>query len=335
MKKGLFDELVALRPHELGFDVPLDVMSRWKVGGSAAALVSADRVDHLEALIEMARRYATPLSVIGDTANLLFDSRGFNGVLVRLVGDLAKIEIRGRDRLVVGAGCRVSRLAEHAARSGLSGIEHITGIPGTVGGLVAMNGGSQRKGIGSSVVHVDTITATGQQVRVSQKEAEFGYRSSVFQSDGSIIVGAELRLQPGDSKELVQRMSEIIKSRELRFPVEQANCGSTFLSDPAMYEIVGPPGRAIEASGLKGVRRGGAEISNQHANFINNLGGATSDDILWLIGMIKSRVKERTGFDLRCEVRHVGADGVIRPADVSAYEVWPTKSTSEMGSRDE
>ncbi|MFC9978801.1 UDP-N-acetylmuramate dehydrogenase [Gordonia sp. NPDC127522] len=322
LDKQLLADLTDIVPRGIKFDVPLNELSRWRIGGRARVVVNADCVEHIQAVTSLTTKHQCPLVVVGDSANLLFDSKGFEGVLLRLAGSLRDVRAVGRSILQVGAGCSVDSLADFAADCGLSGLEHIAGIPGTVGGLIAMNGGSQRRGIGSSVQVLDAVTRTGERVAIDQISADFGYRSSAFQTNGSVIAQATLGLQVSKANEVRASIASIRAERQRKFPSDEANCGSTFLSDPAMYDIIGPPGRAIEDAGLKGLRRGGAVISRLHANFINNVGDATSDDVLWLVAAVQCRVEDRTGFAMKCEVRHVAADGIVRPADESAAEKW-------------
>lgn len=220
--------------------------------------------------------------------------------------------------MAVKAGTSVPLLARTVGEEGLAGIEHTAGIPGTLGGLVVMNGGSQRRGIGTHVVWVRYIERNGEVSIIRQEECEFAYRSSSLQRRGGIVAEVGLRLEPGHAEAISARMDEIVATRRDRFPEDQPNCGSTFLSNPAMYSIVGPPGKAIEEAGLKGKRVGGAQISPVHANFINNVGGATSDDVLELIGSIRQTVFDRTGFAMDAEARYISPDATVASAHEEA-----------------
>lgn len=301
------------------FDVSLDAVSRWRVGGVATAVIEPASTEEVADVLALMHERPEPLVVIGDTSNVLFDSAGFNGVLLRIGQQLSKISIDGT-RVTAQAGITVPSLARLAADHGLAGLEHTVGIPGTLGGLVVMNGGSQRKGIGSNVVEVGSLSRSGAPSRFDNQACNFGYRSSVFQATDSVVVEVDLELTAGDSPTIHREMDKVIESRRSRFPESEPNCGSTFVSDPEMYDLIGPPGRAIEQAGLKGFRIGDAQVSTQHANFVVNVGRATSQDVLDVIQHIRSTVFRRTGFAMSCEVRHISPDGRVRAAHLSQTE---------------
>jgi UDP-N-acetylmuramate dehydrogenase len=315
---GLFAELDRLCPGRVRRCVPLSELSRWKVGGPADVLVEPRSAAEISAILQLCRSAAAPLLVVGDTSNLLFADEGFQGVLMQIGRRMAAVSIAGTT-VVAQAGIWMPYLAATAGRAGLAGIEHASGIPGTLGGLVMMNGGSQRRGIGEHVRRVWTVDERGNTVILDQADCRFAYRRSAMQDRFAVITAAELVLERGDVRAIRRTIIDIMAARRRKFPTKLPNCGSVFLSDPAMYATVGPPGHAIEQAGLKGLQAGRAQISRLHANFIVNLGGATARDILTLIGAARTRVFDRTGFWLSCEVRHVGRDGSLRPA----HEVAP------------
>lgn len=289
-----------------------------------------DRDEIARVLQAMAER-PEPLRVVGSGSNVLFDSNGFFGVIMLIGARLAQMRIDG-DRVWAQAGISVPELARAVGQHGLTGIEHTVGIPGTLGGLVLMNGGSQRKGIGSHVERVVCVTLDGAMIELDQEACEFSYRHSRLQSVDAVVAEVTLALEPGDAEVIVLEMDEIVASRSARFPEELPSCGSTFLSNPAMYATVGAPGHAIEAVGLKGIRRGDAQISPQHANFFVNLGSATSDDILWLIALARNTVRQVTGYTMDCEVRYIDPEGEIRPAHEAASERWGEDLVSDTTS---
>jgi UDP-N-acetylmuramate dehydrogenase len=183
-----------------------------------------------------------------------------------------------------------------------------------------MNGGSQRKGVGTNLVKVRGCDLNGQPFERSHETCAFQYRSSSLQSDGLIVLDADFEFVDADPVAMRREMVAILSDRRRKFPKNLPNCGSVFLSNPAMYSIVGPPGAAIERVGLKGQQQGGAQISPVHANFIVNLGAASCRDVLDLVHLARSRVHESTGFWMDCEVRHVTRDGTIRPAHEPAAD---------------
>ena len=257
--------------------------------------------------------------VIGLTSNLLFDDAGLRVPCIQIGQRIADLRIDGT-RVDAGAGVWVPGLARRLMQAGLGGGEHICGIPGTLGGLICMNGGSQRKGIGSSVISVESVDQLGQIRSRSDSECEFAYRQSVFQSNGEIITRCLLHFSPRPMHEIRSDMRAILAERRRKFPRKEPNCGSVFKSNPAMYADIGPPGAAIERLGFKGQRVGGALVSPHHANFIVNTGGATASDVLKLITRIDRAVENATGYKMEAEACFVAYDGKIAPANRVALD---------------
>ncbi|MGW8313219.1 MAG: UDP-N-acetylmuramate dehydrogenase [Desulfuromonadales bacterium] len=313
-------QLEELAAQEVGrqlLDESLAAHNSWQIGGQADLLVEPATVDHVATVVAFARRHELPLLVIGQGTNLLFDDNGFRGVVLKLGQNFSRIDIEG-NRITAEAGAWVPGLARRAMQAGLAGLEHTIGIPGTLGGLVLMNGGSQRKGIGENVRRVWVIDRTGRQHVLSGEQCRFSYRHSALQGTSYVVVKAELVCPRGERKLIRHAMLEDLRERRRKFPRKLPNCGSVFLSTSEMHASVGPPGRIIEEAGLKGTRIGQAEVSPQHANFIVNRGGATSKDVLSLIAHIRKVVFDRIGFDLCCEVRYVDSGGEIMPAHLAS-----------------
>jgi UDP-N-acetylmuramate dehydrogenase len=280
------------------FDARLADHSSWQIGGPADLLVEPETIAQVARVISFARRH---------------DDSGLRGIVLKLGESLSRVEISD-NRIVAEAGAWVPGLARKAMIAGLAGLEHTIGIPGTLGGLVLMNGGSQRKGIGENVRRVWVVDQEGKLLELNRNECAFAYRRSALQGSGAVVVKAELECERQEPRNIRQMMLEDLRERRRKFPRKQPNCGSVFLSTSEMHASVGPPGKVIEDAGLKGTRIGKAEVSHQHANFIVNLGGATSVDVLNLIAHIRKVVHERIGFDLCCEVRYVCPTGDIIPA---------------------
>lgn len=299
------------------FNEPLAQHNSWKIGGPADLLVEPHNPQQVTTLMRLARQQQIPLVVIGQGTNLLFDDAGVRGIVLKIGAQLADIQIEGQ-QIVAEGGAWVPQLARLSMRAGLTGLEHCIGIPGTVGGLVSMNGGSQRKGIGENIKRVWIVTAEGERRLLSRAECRFSYRRSALQGTGAVVVKAELECPAGEVRDIRREMVCDLRKRRHKFPRKQPNCGSVFLSTAEMHASVGPPGKIIEDAGLKGIRIGQAEISEQHANFIVNAGGATSADVLTLIKHIRRTIRDRIGFDLCCEVRYVSPQGRTMPAHLQA-----------------
>lgn len=301
-------------PDEISYLVPLSELSYWKIGGLAQCVIKPKSIRSLQTALAITSKFENvPRLVIGDCSNLLFDDKGFDGVLIQIGNGLSKIEIEG-DLIHCEAGAWVPEIAYHSYRKELSGIEHICGIPGRIGGLVYMNGGSQRRGILENTESVVVLSPEGALSTIESSEINHSYRVSPFQGKPIVIAKVTLKLEH-KSRSLVRNdMRKILSSRRKKFPRKLPNCGSVFLSNPAMYDEIGPPGYAIEKAGLKGTRKGNAQLSPLHANFIVNLGGASSADVLYLIALARNTVKEKTGFSMDCEVRYVDSSGNMMQA---------------------
>lgn len=292
---------------------PLSRHCYWRIGGPADVLVEPTDAGQLARALALADRHGAPVVIYGDGSNLLFDDAGVRGMVIRIGRAMASLNIQNQT-IEAQAGVWAPRLARRAAQAGLAGLEHIVGVPGTLGGLVVMNGGSLQQSIGDVIRRVQIVTRQGAIQNLSPEECRFAYRASALQGAEAVVVSARLELPPGDSAAIRTRMLEILRERRQKFPLKQPNCGSVFVRNLEMFDQFGPPGKVIEETGLKGLRIGDAQISHKHANFIVNLGAARSADVLELIRAIRRRVFDRVGHWLTCEARYVSPDGRIIPA---------------------
>jgi UDP-N-acetylmuramate dehydrogenase len=310
---SLLAELSRLDVGLCTFAAPLADYCTWRIGGPADLLVEPRTIAQIQRLRRFAHQHALPLVTIGQGSNLLFSDAGVRGIVLRLAARFSRLYIK-EERIEAEAGVWVPGLARKAQQAGLTGLEHIVGIPGTIGGLVLMNGGSQRQSIGDLVERVTLVSREGEIQKLSAAECDFSYRHSALQNCGGVVVAVELSCPRGDSKEIRRVMLADLRERRRKFPLQLPNCGSVFLSTAAMHASVGPPGRIIEEAGLKGLRVGKAEVSRRHGNFIINCGGASACDVLTLITAIRDHVRNAIGFELDCEVRYVTPAGEIVPA---------------------
>ena len=294
-------------------NVPLRTHSTWKIGGPADFLVEPSSETQIREILVSCRAKKMPYIVIGKGSNLLFDDAGLRGIVIKIDKHFSAVSVR-ENIVVAQSGVFVPRLARLAWRHGLSGLEHTVGIPGNLGGLLIMNGGSQRQNIGSCVKRVWGIDTRGK-VKVFNNDAcFFEYRKSIFQSLKVVITKVELKLKKKCNKAIRQDMLSVLRSRRDKFPKKEPNCGSVFKSDPWLYETVGPPGELIDDLGLKGHRIGGAQVSLLHGNFIINKGSAKAEEVLELIHYVRSIVKESYDVDLSCEIRYMDCRGNVLPA---------------------
>lgn len=310
---GIGLSLEAITPGNVTANADLKKLSRWKIGGNCSWLAEPSTIVQVSELVMFLSQNHIPYIVIGDGSNLLFDSLGLHAVVIKIGKNLSNFKIEG-SKVTSEAGVWVPKLARNIAKAGLGGIQHTIGIPGTLGGLACMNGGSQRRGIGDNIVSVTAVMKDGSIVKFSKEECCFDYRESIFQRNGAIIVEVEMVFDTFEYSMSRKEMIDIMRSRRERFPLKLPNCGSVFVSNPKMYEVIGPPGKAIESCGLKGVSIGGAQFSPSHANFIVNVDNATSSDVLSLIKLARNTVKDKTGYSMDTEVLFVSKLGeVIKP----------------------
>lgn len=304
-------------------NVELASTSQWKTGGIAKLVVCPKSIGELSDIVAKCNEFHAPFITIGSSTNLLFDDDGLDILVIHIGMQLSNVSVKG-STIRCESGAWVPGLATKLARESLTGLEHIVGIPGTLGGLVCMNGGSLRRGVGENVTNVTTIDANGKTRYYDNAACQFAYRSSIFQHRNEIIAEVELYAELGDKKSIKSRMLSILRDRRRKFPRKIPNCGSVFVSDPAMYEEFGPPGKVIEQCGLKGVWEGNAEISNHHANFIVNHGGSTSEDILKLVHIAHEKVRLLTGYNMRSEAIFVSRMGQKNSVSDEAHRRFGT-----------
>jgi UDP-N-acetylmuramate dehydrogenase len=283
---------------ELVPDAPLAPRTTIRVGGAADLLVRPADPDALAELLRCARDLGQPVHVLGGGANTLVADAGVRGIVVRLPAELAGEEVRG-ETLVLGAGQPTSRLWVRGHALGLVGMEFIAGIPGTLGGALAMNAGTKLGEMKDVVSRVEVATAEGAGF-LDAGALGFAYRTCRL-PPGAVATRVEFALHGGDVAASESAMQEDRERRRRSQPLDRPNFGSTFRNPPGDFA-----GRLIEAVGLKGHRIGGALWSDVHANFVVNAGGATARDVLALVNLARSRVKESFGIVLETEVRLVG-----------------------------
>lgn len=286
---------------EVLFDAPLADLTSLRIGGPADVLVSPEDVHDVCRIVRQASAAQVPVMVLGGT-NLLVQDGGIRGVVLSL-SNLAAIE-KEDDRLVFAeAGVRMPTLLGFAVHHALSGLEWAAGIPGTVGGAVVMNAGTKLGEMQTCLDAIQMVNPEGRLLTYPATDVAFSYRS-VNLPEG-IVVGAWLRLTPASRETIESQTKSYLQYRKHSQPLSQPNAGSVF-KNPRDTTA----GRLIEEAGLKGYRVGDAQVSTKHANFIVNLGGARSTDVLRLIETIRQEVLRRTGIRLELEWKVVGESEV-------------------------
>ncbi len=282
-------------------DAPMSRYTSFGVGGSADYLVFPADVNEIKLLLGTVKSAGVPLLIMGKGTNLLVRDGGLRGVAVQLGSAFNYFRAEGTE-VVVGAGALLSHLARKAADGGLSGLEFASGIPGTVGGGVIMNAGAFGGTVGGLVRELGFVNFDGEPGRIGHEEIVFGYRWSSLRENKGVITDCRLSLEEDYPGKIAERMREMIEVRRQRQP-RLPSAGSVFRNHPSI-----PAGKLVETAGGKGLCVGGARVSEEHANFIVNAGGATAGDILDLIDMIRERVMKTHGIDLELEIEIVGED---------------------------
>jgi UDP-N-acetylmuramate dehydrogenase len=272
------------------------------VGGPARILVEPDAAIDAATTLRLADEAGVPVLLLGRGTNLLVADDGFDGLVLHLGPgfDEGKVIIEGR-RCIAAAGLRLAVLLDRLAVTGLGGLEDLYGIPGSLGGALAMNAGAYGTAIWPRVAWIELALPSGRVTLVDAHEIDYGYRR-VELPPGAVITGAMLKLERRDPRELLERHQLLTTDREGKHPLEYPNCGSVF-KNPSRERTAA---MLIEACGLKGHRIGGARISEKHANFMINTGNASAADFYELIRLVRDCVRERHGLELQTEVRLAG-----------------------------
>lgn len=277
---------------------PMSKHTTFKIGGTADFYVCPETKNQLKDIIERLKKESLPFIVIGNGSNLLVSDKGIEGAVIS-TEKLTGINISGNS-IYSDAGVKLSALASEATKSSLSGLEFAAGIPGTVGGGIFMNAGAYDGEI-KNIVEFVRVLRNGQIIDLTPDLCFFGYRSSIFQSNGDIILGASFLLTPGDREEITAKIFELNSRRKLKQPLEFPSAGSAFKRPEGYFA-----GKLIEDSGLRGFSIGGAQVSEKHCGFIINKGGATASDVTELIKYIKTSVYIRYGVKLQEEIKVIG-----------------------------
>lgn len=281
---------------------PMARLTTFKIGGPADLVVEPDNLDQLIRVLEFCKAWSVPWMVIGLGSNLLVRDKGIRGIVIKLAGDFATVEI-DKTEVTAGSGMLLADLAVYTASRGLTGLEFACGIPGSVGGAAYMNAGAYGGEMAQVLTRVQSYDLTHGLSWYTGDALEFSYRHSRFQEAPQVIVRLVFSLTIGDSNATLAKISELTRQRESKQPLEMPSAGSVFRRPEGYY--VGP---LIESAGLKGYTIGGAQVSPKHAGFIVNIGTATAADVLALIRHIQTVILDQYGVELIPEIRVVGEE---------------------------
>ena len=295
-------EQLKIKMQELGIDweenCPLSRHSTFRIGGAADIALFPKSSEQLCGALALLREREIPTLVIGRGSNVVFADDGYRGAVV-FTEQCRKIKIKN-DVVYADAGVLLSTLASTVRDESLSGLEFAFGIPGTLGGAIYMNAGAYGGSMSDVCISSEYYDfETGNKGCLIYGEQDFGYRKSIYQSHPErIILGATLKLKKGMRKVITEEMRTYLEKRRTTQPLELPNAGSVFKRPEGHFA-----GKLIEDCGLKGLTVGGAQVSQKHAGFIVNVGGATCKDVEHLVGQIQATVLQKTGVELECEIK--------------------------------
>lgn len=285
------------------YNEPMSSHASLKLGGSADALVVTENEAQLGDVVCRLQEKHIPFLPVGNLTNILIRDGGFRGVLLWMRGlDQVSVtkEQDGKYPIHAQAGVALAKVVSLVAAEQLTGLEFCAGIPGSIGGAVWMNAGAYGTEMKDVVADVTVIDGRGEKKVLHRDEIAFAYRTSNLPA-GVIICSARFVLQKGQAAQIRERMTEIIKWRQEKHPLQYPNAGSVFKNLPGM-----PAGKLIEELGLKGVRRGDVQVSKKHANFIVNKGQGTATEMETLIAFVQEQVRKERGIDLETEIVIIG-----------------------------
>ena len=297
----LYNAIAEFAPGRVLMNEPMCRHTTFRVGGSADVMFFPQSAEELQRAMALARAQGADVLVTGNGSNLVVRDGGVRGLVIVLGEHMARISVEGAC-LRAQAGAMLARVSAAAQEAGLSGLEFASGIPGTLGGGCAMNAGAYGGQL-SDVLSCAAVLLDGEVRTLSRDEMQMSYRSTLPLRTGGIVLEAKFELHADDPAEIMARMKELNARRRDKQPLNLPSAGSTFKRPEGHFA-----GALIEGCGLKGARVGGAQVSEKHAGFIVNTGGATASDILGLIALVQRRVLAETGVALETEVRIVGED---------------------------
>lgn len=294
--KAVLDE------QDLQVNVLMKDHTSFRVGGPADVYVTPKTYEKVKEVIKICIESNTPYFIIGNGSNLLVKDGGIRGVVINM-SKLNEVKADG-ERVIAQGGALLSSASVEALKQSLKGMEFAHGIPGSVGGAVAMNAGAYNGEISQVIESALIVDREGSIRKLSKEELELSYRMSAILKYDYVVLEATFKLEQGDYNAIKERMDDLMNRRRDKQPLEYPSAGSTFKRPEGYFAA-----KLIEDSGLKGKRLGGAEVSIKHSGFIINKEGATAKEILDLISVVQQTVKEKYDVELSTEVRIIGEDG--------------------------
>ena len=283
---------------------PMYKHTSFKIGGNAEYFIKIQSLEELKFVLELAKDKNIPIQIVGNGTNLLVRDGGIDGFVIKLeLNDFKIKKMKDEILIIADSGLSLATLSVIALKEELSGLEFLSGIPGTIGGAIKMNAGAYGGEMKDIVVKTKYMTLDGKIKTIDLKEHKFAYRKSIFSEMDGIILETTIRAKRGNKKEIQEKIKEYADSRKEKQPLEYPNAGSTFKRKDNIITA-----KLIDEAGLKGFSIGDAEVSTKHAGFVVNKGKATAEDVLELVEYIKKEVKEKFNVEIELEILVIGKE---------------------------
>lgn len=301
IQKWANDLALLMNPKNIKTNELLKEYTMTKLGGAADVFVMPETEEEAQAVIKYSYDHHIPLLMLGNGSNMVVRDGGFRGIVITFSA-LDEVRVEGT-RIYAQSGALIKDVSKIAAKKSLTGFEFACGIPGSVGGAMAMNAGAYGGEIKDIIISSTVLTKEGKKLVLSKDDLDLRYRHSIISQEGYYVLSSLFQLEKGDPIEIEEKIADLTFKRESKQPLEYPSAGSVFKRPPGYFA-----GKLIQDSGLQGKGVGGAEVSTKHAGFIINKGNATATDYIQTIEMVKSVVKDKFGVDLELEVKIVGED---------------------------
>ncbi|MGM0396865.1 MAG: UDP-N-acetylmuramate dehydrogenase [Bacillota bacterium] len=285
---------------DIRYDEPMKKHTSFKIGGPADILIIPSSENELIQAVQICTDNDLKYFIMGNGSNLLVRDTGIRGVVIKINEGFDKVKVDGT-KITAQAGALLTAVSKVALRNSLKGMEFASGIPGTIGGAIAMNAGAYGGEMKDIVYAVRVLTKENQILSLTNEEMEFAYRNSKVKELDWIVLSVELLLEKGEYKEIDGRINELTSQRTTKQPLELPSGGSTFKRPEGYFA-----GKLIDDAGLRGLRHGDAQVSEKHCGFIVNRGETTYKEVMELIGVIQKTVRDKYGVELEMEIKRVG-----------------------------
>lgn len=317
MDKDIYNQLMSvINQGNIKIDEPMSMYTTFKIGGKADFLVNPSTTEEVVAIVSHCMKKDIPYYVIGNGSNLLVGDKGYRGVIIHVSTNLNSVQVEKIDttnrefdithekeyfKVVAEAGIMLSKLSHEIAMNELTGFEFAAGIPGSLGGAIAMNAGAYGGEMKDCVVAATVIDETGNVIKLNSEQLEFGYRMSAIQKRGLVVLEVEFEFTKGDKNAILDTINELNSRRKEKQPLEYPSAGSTFKRPEGHFA-----GKLIMDSGLRGFRIGDIMVSTKHCGFVINVGEGTAEDVKKVLSHVDNTVYEKFGIHLEPEVRLLG-----------------------------